>query len=132
MVGFSLGGAFASGAVWFALGIGGWQEGEFGLEPHPWAQPVRVVHGILSAVALVAFGMLLALHVPAGWRKRRRQISGAALVGAFAILAMTGWFLYYSGNEDLRAVARWMHNIAGLTFPLLVGRHIMENRKGPG
>jgi hypothetical protein len=125
----TLGGALISGVLWLVLDVWGWREGEFGLVPHPWLQSVRVAHGIFSAGALVAYGMLLSAHVPAGWRGERRRASGALLVAALGLLGATGLVLYYGGMEEMRIVAKWTHNAAGLAFPLLLGVHLMERRR---
>ena len=72
-------------------------------------------HGAAAMAMLVAIGGLLPTHVAAGWALRRERPIGVANVAGAAVLAATGWGLYYAGNETLRArvsVAHWMVGIA--------------------
>ena len=73
------------------------------------------VHGAVAMAILVAVGALLPTHVAAGWVLRRERAIGVANVAGAAVLAATGWGLYYAGNETLRArlsAAHWMVGIA--------------------
>ena len=46
--------------------------------------------------------------------------NGSLFLGAFGILTVTGYGLYYAGGESLRAWTSWIHLAVGLALPLLL------------
>ena len=120
--------SFTSGAVWFVLHRWFRPIGDFGPEPHPWEAWLLRVHGASAFLALTGFGAVLAGHVRAGWRMRRNRISGVALVSAVALLAASGYWLYYGWIETARDAVSWIHLGLGLLLPLAFGLHLMPRR----
>ena len=66
------------------------------------------IHGAASMAILVLVGMLLTGHVRFAWRARRNRGNGSLFLGAFGILTITGYGLYYAGGESLRAWTSWI------------------------
>jgi hypothetical protein len=87
-----------------------------------------VMHGISSAGILIIFGSALPLHVPVAWRWRRNMFSGIGLIGAIALLGVTGLMLYYLG-EDGRWLARWMHVVVGLASLVVAPWHLIRGAR---
>jgi hypothetical protein len=86
-------------------------------------------HGAAAMGILVLIGMLLSGHVRLAWRARRNPINGSFFLGAFAVLTITGYGLYYAGSERLRAWASWIHVAVGLALPLLLILHLCLGRR---
>jgi hypothetical protein len=84
------------------------------------------VHGAVAMVALVVIGGLLALHVPGGWAERRSRPSGSAMLAVCGLLILTGYLLYYAGNEAAREVSSYAHLTLGIALPLLLGFHLIK------
>jgi uncharacterized membrane protein len=78
---------------------------------------------------LVLIGMLLNVHVRFAWRARRNRANGSVFLSAFAVLTITGYGLYYAGDERLRAWTSWIHLAIGLILPILLLIHILLGRK---
>ena len=87
------------------------------------------VHGAAAMAILVLVGMLLTGHVRFAWRARRNRGNGSLFLGAFAILTITGYGLYYAGAERLRAWTSWIHLAIGLALPLLLILHIWLGKR---
>jgi hypothetical protein len=81
------------------------------------------IHGAAAMASMVLLGALLARHVPCGWRSRANRTSGAALLAASLWLVVSGYALYYSGSEPLRAFASQTHFWMGIAFAALFGAH---------
>ena len=105
----------ASGLVWEAL------------EPGPAASLVMRTHGALAMLVLVLVGTLLVHHVPAGWAALKNRWSGLLLLGLLGGLAASGYLLYYSGSDAVRAFASQSHLWLGLAAGLVVGLHIKRS-----
>ena len=87
------------------------------------------IHGAAAMAILVLIGMLLTAHVRFAWRAQRNRPNGTMFLGAFAVLAVTGYGLYYAGGEKLRAWTSWIHLAVGLVLPLLLLIHIRLGKK---
>lgn len=113
-----------SGAIWLYLRYFGQLSGEYGPESNP-AQPLWLkVHGAAAMAFLIVFGTLLGHHVPLGWRQKSQRPSGGILIGLCGVLILTGWGLYYLGNERLRHWTSLTHCILGIASPLVLIVHI--------
>jgi hypothetical protein len=121
-----VGGVFASGAIWAWLHYFAQSDNEFGSSPaQTW---VLTVHGLFAAASLLLIGSLVPLHVKYAWRAHRNRTNGIFFISVVALLLLTGYALYYIGNEYLRAWTSWMHLSIGLAFPLLLILHIWRGR----
>ena len=81
------------------------------------------VHGGAAMASLVVLGSLLARHVVAGWQARTNRASGMGLLAALLWLIVSGYLLYYAGDEALRAYAAQSHFWIGLALGILFAVH---------
>lgn len=121
--------SLVSGLMWFGLGRWGTIEGEFGPEKHSWLAPLAKIHGAGAFAALISFGMILAGHVPAGWRAGWSRRSGLLSLTTVAVSIFTAYGLYYCGADEWRERIVWVHLIAGLLLPLSIALHVLPGRR---
>jgi len=115
----------ASGAAWLAL-----HYGRASTElPHPAESWLMRLHGLAGFGALFMLGVLAAHHVPHGWRLSGRhryagqRASGLGLCTLGALLALSGYALYYFAPEAARPALGWSHAALGAMMALLAWRH---------
>ena len=114
---------FLSGCEWTLID---W--GETALPP---GKPMLMtIHGAAAMIALVLVGAMLPAHVPVGWAIRRNQSSGAGTLAAWLLLAVTGWLLYYAGDEWLRHAASVLHLAIGFALPAALAAHVLSRKRG--
>ncbi len=83
------------------------------------------IHGAAAMVFLVVWGALL-YHIFPGWNNRRQRPSGVSMVITCLVLILTGWGLYYIGNDGLRNLTSLMHSIFGIIFPVVIFFHVFR------
>lgn len=118
---------WASGAVWLVLRYFLRPASEFGELPHPLEPWLMRLHGVGAFAALWLSGQLWIVHVLPSWRAHRRN-SGILLGTLMVVLIVSGYLLYYAGDERLRAfvsVAHWATGVA-IAVPFLV--HALAHR----
>jgi hypothetical protein len=121
-----LGGVWLSGAAWLVLHYAMRRAGEFGSTPHPLEAWVLKLHGAFAFAVLGVGGLLWVAHIVPMWLRGHRRPSGIVTAVAFALLALSGYLLYYSGDENLRAgvaLAHWLLGLAALV-PVLI--HVLR------
>ena len=120
----------ATGLLWVTgviyIGVQYSSQGAYEITPvGHWVQSVSMkIHGAVAMIFLMIFGGLLLDHVPTGWRKNEKRITGVWQVVVCSLLILTGWGLYYLGNEEWRSRTRWLHVAVGLFLPLLILVHV--------
>lgn len=120
---------FLSGAAWACWSYI-WPSGDFETGLKAWAMKI---HGAAAMAILVLVGMLLSGHVRFAWRARRNRANGSIFLSAFGVLTITGYGLYYAGDERLRAWTSWIHLAVGLALPILLLAHMfLGKRTRPG
>lgn len=87
------------------------------------------IHGAMAMATLVLIGAMLTTHVRFSWRANRNRFNGTLFLTTLGILIVTGYGLYYAGNERLRAWTSWIHLAVGLALPGLLFIHIMVGRR---
>lgn len=117
-----------TGVAWWVLNSWFSVETDFGPQPNPWQPWLLRIHGAAAMVALVVLGSLLPNHVRAAWRAHRNRFTGAGIIAFCAALTLTGYGLYYAGNDALRAATSLAHLALGLAFPLALIWHIRRGR----
>lgn len=118
-----------SGSCWLYYAYLAPAQDPFGSGTHP-AQPLLLeLHGAAAMAFLVLFGTLLPTHVEPGWRQRRHRFSGLSLVVASAVLVLSGWGLYYLGEESLRNATSILHSFVGVVAPVLLAVHVRATRR---
>lgn len=91
------------------------------------------IHGLAAFASLVTFGMLISTHISFNWRvKKNRRLSGIFLTAFFLILILSGYFLYYLGDEDIRNIMSWIHWICGIVAGLFFIFHFLFSSKNLG
>src|SRR5215468_9582211 len=108
---------FLSGVAWTYWNYLAAPSGDFETSAKTWAMKI---HGAAAMAIFVLIGMLLNGHVRFAWRAGRNRTNGSIFLGAFAILTITGYGLYYAGGEKLRADMSWIHLAVGLALPILL------------
>ncbi|MBI3885707.1 MAG: hypothetical protein HY302_08280 [Opitutae bacterium] len=121
--------AFVTGVAWWVLHRWFQTAGEFGPAPLPAERWLIRLHGAAAMLTLLLLGSLLTLHVKRAWLARRNRRSGTLLLALNALLAATGYALYYAGGESLRAFASRAHLALGLGLPVLLALHIAFGRR---
>jgi hypothetical protein len=115
-----------SGAAWLLLHYYGQVQSEFGPETNPLEPWFLRVHGLILIPALLGFGGLFVVHMPKGWKNRYQRTIGIALTTAFAVLILSGYMLYYAGDEGLRDWTSLIHWALGLGTPALFIWHYLH------
>jgi Kef-type K+ transport system membrane component KefB len=104
-------GIWLSGAAWLVLHYLMRQQGEFGPQAHPLEPWALKGHGAFAFAAIWMAGMLWAAHVVNAWPQKRRRPSGIALLCLLIVLIVSGYLLYYAGDEELRSVISTVHRL---------------------
>jgi hypothetical protein len=119
---------------------GGWliahywliKHGEYGPETSPLEPWALEVHGAFAFIALWFMGLLWGVHVIKGWQAHRGRWSGGLLLGLLGLLTLTGYLLYYMGDEDLRGWASIIHWAIGLSaLPLFLWHRFVKKKASP-
>lgn len=95
----------------------GQKQSEFGPEMNPLEPLMMKVHGFVMIPALLAIGGMLVAHIPKGWNHTRQRVAGITLCAVLAVLVVSGYMLYYVGDEALREWSSLMHWTIGLGLP---------------
>ncbi|MFM2294535.1 MAG: hypothetical protein RLZZ350_948 [Verrucomicrobiota bacterium] len=120
---------FLSGALWV---LAGWlvEQGGVSAQTLDACQPwLLKIHGAAAMAFLVALGILIPTHVKRGWQSGRNRTNGAGFVTVLALLVLTGYGLYYFGDDRWRAAASWAHRALGFASPVLLAWHIWQGRR---
>lgn len=120
---------FLSGAVWVLFG---WlaERNETRVDFFRMLKPWMLkLHGAAAMAFLVAIGILIPTHLKRAWRARRNRINGTFIVTLLALLILTGYGLYYFGDDHWRSAASWIHLILGFAAPILLAWHIWHGRR---
>jgi uncharacterized membrane protein YfcA len=111
-----------TGMIWLYFRYG-MDPGEFGPQSHPSQSVVLMIHGALAIGFCIVLGASL-YHMWPGWKKKIQRFSGVALLMVCMILILTGWGLYYIGDEHLREFTSIAHSLLGVILPVLVFYHV--------
>ncbi|MEA1674725.1 hypothetical protein [Nitrospirillum sp. BR 11163] len=118
-----------TGLIWMLAHYG---HGPLGLDGHV-ARSVEAwcmkLHGAAVMAALVAFGSVLPHHVRLAWRARRHRLSGGGLIAAVLTLVLTGYGLYYLGDEDWHDYASWGHQVLAVAAVAACVIHLRSGRR---
>jgi hypothetical protein len=95
-------------------------------ELKPW---LMKAHGFAALGFVLLLGTLLPVHVRHSWHARRNRANGAFFLSAITLLTLTGYLLYYLGDERLRAWCSDIHFWLGAAIPLLLVWHIWSGHR---
>ena len=116
-------GVWLSGGLWLLFHHFFVEPGAFGPKIHPLEPWWLKLHGAFGFAAIWIFGLLWGAHVSRAWPGLRRRWSGGLMTGVFAWLIVSGYLLYYVGNENTRSVVSILHWGIGLASPICFGIH---------
>lgn len=85
------------------------------------------VHGAAAMAALILLGALIN-HMRKGWKARKNRALGLPLFSLVLFLVITGYGLYYAGDEQLRSLISQWHAWIGLGLVLLLPAHVLIGR----
>ena len=117
-----------SGIIWLVLHYFLTVPGEYGPQIHPLESWMLRLHGAAAMAGLIIYGSLLPVHIRRAWSIRRNIVLGIGLVAIMLLLTITGYLLYYSGDENTRPVISAAHWILGLAVPALLAWHVVSGR----
>ena len=119
-----------SGIVWLLAHYFLVVPGAYGPQIHALEPWMLRLHGAAAMAGLVVYGSLLPVHIRRAWSIRRNIALGIALVSSMLLLTVTGYLLYYAGDENARPVISAAHWVLGLTVPALLAWHVVSGRIG--
>ncbi len=114
---------FASGAAWVVLH---YLQESFSKSAET---NLMRVHGGAAMAILVLVGAAAALHSTKSWREGKNRLTGVGLGVTLIALTLTGYLLYYEGDEATRAAASVLHWAIGLAAPFLFACHAWLGRR---
>jgi hypothetical protein len=94
-----------------------------------WKTGLIAVHGWSAMLFVLLFGTLLTGHVRRGWHWGKNRKNGVLFLLTIALLTISGYALYYTGNESWRAIASSFHLWLGIGTPALLVLHIRLGRR---
>ena len=110
-----------SGLVWLLVHYA-WGAGA-GELPHPLELWMIRLHGAFAMAGLFFVGTVASWHVPRGWQLARQRGTGAAVLSGLALLALSGYALYYFAPETLRVWLGNVHAAVGVAVGVLLVWH---------
>ena len=107
-------------------GVWLWAQSNFSTD-NPLPSLMMKIHGAAAMTALVLLGALIH-HIRRGWTAKKNRLSGIILVAIVLFLVVTGYGLYYSGDEQLRSLISRSHTWIGLGLVLVIPTHVLLGR----
>src|SRR5476651_574254 len=98
---------FLTGVVWLLLPGG--SDPALPSARAAWSPLCLKLHGAAAMAALVIWGWLFPVHIAPGLKAGRNLASGLVMLGAVFILVLTGYGLYYLGDDTWRAMTSLIH-----------------------
>ena len=118
----------ATGLAWLALDFFARGRADI-VGPHPLAHPLLAAHGAIAMIATIAYGGVLASHVPRAWAVKRNRSTGCLIAAVLAVSIISAWLLYYASSEDVHELASACHWIVGLSVALVLPFHVAMGRR---
>ena len=119
---------FASGGAWawiHHLDEAG-HAGDLLRRTNPW---LLKTHGYAAVGFVLLLGTLIPVHIRPSWHARKNRLNGVIFLSAVGLLTLSGYTLYYLGDEAWRNGASRIHLWLGLAAPILLLLHIRAGRK---
>jgi hypothetical protein len=105
------------------------QAGDTLRQTNPW---LLQAHGFAAVGFVLLLGTLIPVHIRHSWHARKNRSNGAFFLSAVGLLTLSGYALYYLGDEAWRNGASQFHLWLGLAAPVLLFFHIRIGRKATG
>lgn len=111
-------GLWASGVLWLIYHYFMQRKTMFGVEANPLEHWWLALHGLFGFASLWTFGLLWGTHIVGGWKSGRHRISGSVMFLILGWLILSGYLLYYLGEDELLSTVALLHWAVGLVLPL--------------
>lgn len=121
-------GLWASGGLWLLFHYFLSVQGPFGPSPHALEPWWLKLHGGFGFASLWLLGLLWGAHIVPAWSTGRKRWTGSLLLAGLAWLVVSGYLLYYLGDDDLRAWTALLHWLLGLACPAIFLTHRLARR----
>ena len=128
----AIAGLLLSGALWLLFHYFVSGEGEFGRMTHPLEPWWLKIHGAFGMFALIALGTLVPNHIAKAWQRRRNRLTGSVNTVTFMVLVVTGYLLYYLGDDTWRDWASVAHWAVGFGLPVATLVHVVAGSRQRG
>ncbi|MCB9029587.1 MAG: hypothetical protein H6619_00930 [Deltaproteobacteria bacterium] len=125
----SLGLLLLSGCAWLVLHYFFMQETDFATIPSQYEAISLQVHGAAVQIFLIVLGSIFPTHIIRAIKARCNLTSGIIVLTFIFALIISGYVLYYSNNESLRAMVSTTHWALGLVIPFVMFFHIVKGKK---
>ena len=116
---------FFSGVIWLIVHYFRRNNGEYS-SLEPW---LLRIHGAAAMISLLILGVLIPTHMDRGWKQDRNRGAGGIIVSLCLLMILSGYGLYYCGNDTLRLWISGFHSSAGCLLPVVLIWHIISGRK---
>lgn len=132
----SLGILLISGVIWLVAHYLLFQESDFELVRSP-LEPISMkIHGAIVPIFMLGLGALFPIHISRAYKAGINLTTGISTLLLLGCLIITGYLLYYSGDENFRQWSSVAHSVLGLMLaPFLIvhivrGRVLMGSQRG--
>jgi len=124
----AFGALFITGVVWLFVHYAGQGREEFS-DGYEWLKPWSLrIHGAAAMITLTMLGFLIPKHMQPAWRQRRNRTTAVVMFTIVMVMIVTGYGLYYCGDEGWRSWLSGCHSAAGLLFPLILIWHVIAGQ----
>jgi hypothetical protein len=121
---------WATGIAWLLLDQFFARQEQFGHTPHPLESPLLLAHGILAIGSAYLLGWVSARHVLLWWTTGLRRVSGALFATLLALLAVTGFVLFFVSSDLGQRCTQLSHEALGVVIVLFALQHWLFGRRG--
>ena len=121
-------GVWLTGGIWLLFHYLLIKQGEFGPTANPLEPWWLKLHGAFAFAAVWMFGLMWGIHIAKLWPHKRRRWSGGILTAIFVLLIVSGYLLYYVGDDRVRPLISALHWVIGLACLVLFARHRLRRR----
>lgn len=121
-------GVWSTGGLWLLFHHFLVRQSEFGPTENPLEPWWLKLHGAFAFAAVWIFGLLWGVHITKAWPHKQRRWSGGILTVVFVLLVLSGYLLYYVGDDRIRPVISLLHWGIGLACPTFFAWHRLECR----
>jgi hypothetical protein len=125
-----MGALWLTGCWWLILDQFVAQPGPFGVIPHPLEPPLLLLHGIFSIVGTYLLGWITARHILRWWTDGMRRLSGSVLAAMLALLALSGFALFFLTEDEWQHVAALVHEVLGVAVTVFAVQHWFFRGRG--
>ena len=124
----TFGALWLSGCYWLLLHYFFARPSDFGTVEHPWSPAILRIHGWIAVGAVFLLGWITARHVSDRWPQTIKRVSGVGIASVAAVLALTGYALYYT-TDRVHDFAGAIHEVLGGAAILLALAHWRPHRR---